>query len=218
MVPLLLAGSAAAKSEITKDIVASVTKWVSNLFGGLGQGGGAGGLNKRDEARIARATSYALGVKAGSVDAARYMLGTQATRGAASEKEMYDKLVTQLAGDTLEQARKLGGLQDTDSGKAGLQILLLLRIGLDVPRAGCFTSSGDPDPACAGIVTQLVALARSPATTTAPAAGGAPNAPGTPAPGAPAPAPKTAGPSGTLGVLLLLGLLGAVVVGVRRAK
>lgn len=214
MLPVLIAaGSTAAKSELTKDVISGITNFVKGLFGGIGGGGGADGMNKRDEARIARATVYAVGVRAGSVDAARYMLGTQSSRGAATERAMYDKLVAQMPSETMATARQLGGLQDSDSGKQGLQTLLTLGVGLDMPRLGCMTSTGDPDPACAGIVTRVVALARSaPSTQTAPAAGAAaaPNAPGTPAPGT---KPGTTPPAAARGssalplVLLLVGLV-----------
>lgn len=167
MVPLLALGATAAKSELTASVVSGITNFVKGIFGGLGGGGGATGLNKRDEARIARATVYALGVHAGSVDAARYLLGTQASRGAATEREMYDKLVAQVPAATVDTARRLGPLNDTDSGRQGLSILLQLGIGVDLPRAGCFTATGDPDPACASIVTQLVALARSGSSSSA---------------------------------------------------
>lgn len=228
MIFLATAAVTAGKSQLTQSAIASITGFVKNLFGGLGGGGGADGMNKRDEARIARATSYALGVAGGSVDAARYMLGTQASRGAATERAMYDSLVAQQPAATMDAARRLGQLGDTDSGKQGLVILLSLGIGLDVPRAGCFTSTGDPDQACTAIVTQLVTLARAgsssssggitptvtPATATppltAPAAGDPPPPPGS----------STARAANTTGALVLglsvVAFLVFVVVMVRR--
>jgi hypothetical protein len=49
------AASTAAKSQITQSIVSAITGAVKKIFGGLGGGGGADGMNKRDEARLARA-------------------------------------------------------------------------------------------------------------------------------------------------------------------
>jgi hypothetical protein len=145
------------------------------------------------------------------------MLGAQASAGASTERALYDKLIAQQPAATIAAARQAGALNDTGSGKGGLKILLQSGVGFDMARAGCFTSTGDPDPACAGLVTQLVALARTPGTATqktVPPTTPPIDADGDGQPDAPAPASTS---SSWAPLVVLLAFLVFVVVAARKA-